>query len=159
LEIHLSRKPLLALAATAALALGSSVANAGPYSDDLGKCLVASTTEQDKSQLVEWIFFSLALNPKISPYAEISAAQREATDKKLARLFEKLLADSCNAQAKQAMKYEGMGALSESFRLLGQVAAQEIFADPAVAAGTAKFSEHLDEARLRKALGAPEPGQ
>ena len=137
----------------------SSVASAGPYTDDLSKCLVASTTAEDKSQLVEWIFFSLSLNPRISPYAQISPEQRTAADKGLAALFEKLVAESCVTQTRQAVQYEGTGALSESFKLLGQVAAQEIFKDPAVTAGTSKFTEYLDEAKLSRALGLPQKGK
>lgn len=147
------------LAAAALLALSPSAVRAGPYSDDLGKCLVASTTERDKAQLVEWIFQSIALNPKIAPHAQITPAQRDATDRALARMFEHLLAESCAPQARQALKYEGASAISESFKLLGQVAAQEMFSDPAVAAGTAKFTEYVDEARLQEALGLPGSGR
>jgi len=147
------RKTLFAslLAATAVAA--APVAQAGPYSDDLGKCLVAATSSQDKAALVQWIYFSLSLNPQISPFATITAAQREATDKELAKLFERLVTESCASQTKQAIQYEGTEALSESFKLLGQVAAQEIFKHPAVAAGTSKFTEYLDEKKLGEAFG------
>jgi hypothetical protein len=149
------RKTRFSHIALTALLLSSPVAYAGPYTDDLSKCLVASTSDQDKTQLVEWIFFSLSLNPKISPYAQVSPAQREVADKGLAKLFERLVAESCSTQTKQAVQYEGTAALSESFRLLGQVAAQEIFKDPAVAAGTSKFAEYLDEKKINQALGLP----
>lgn len=154
----MTRNSVSTAALAAALLMSANPVNAGPYSDDLGKCLVASTSEQDKAQLVEWIFFSIALNPKISPYAQIAPDQREATDKKLAGLFERLLAQACAAQAKQAVRYEGTAALTESFKLLGQVAAQEIFSDPAVSAGTARFTRHLDEVKLQEALGLPKSG-
>ena len=143
----------------AALLVTSSVAHAGPYTDDLSKCLIASTNDSDKGQLVEWIFFALSLNPKISPYAQVSPSQREAADKNLAKLFERLVADSCATQTTQAVKYEGTAALSESFKLLGQVAAQEIFKDPAVAAGTSKFAEYLDEKKINQALGLSAKGK
>ena len=146
------RLPHFALAASL---LSCSTAYAGPYTDDLSKCLVASTSDQDKAQLVEWIFFALSLNPKISPYAQVSPTQREEADRNLAKLFERLVGDSCSAQTKQAVQYEGVAALSESFKLLGQVAAQEIFKDPAVAAGTSKFAEYLDEKKINQALGLP----
>lgn len=141
--------------ALAASLLVSTSAHAGPYTDDLSKCFVASTTEADKAQLVEWIFFALSLNPKISPYAQITEAQRTAADKNLAKLFERLLAETCASQTRQAVQYEGTEALGDSFKLLGQVAAKEIFKDPAVAAGTAKFADYLDEKKLKEALGLP----
>lgn len=143
----------------ASLAVSSSVAIAGPYTDDFSKCLVAATTDQDKGQLVEWMFFSLALNPRISPYAQISPEQRDTANRKMAKIFDHLVTEACNEQAKQAVKYEGTAAISESFKLLGQVAAQEIVKDPAVAAGNAKFAEYLDENRLSEALDLPSPAE
>lgn len=146
-------KKVTGVTALVASLLACSTAAGGPYTDDLSKCLVAATSEQDKSQLVEWIFFSLSLNPRISPYAQISAEQRTAADKGLAKLFERLVAESCAEETKAAIRYEGSNALTESFSLLGQVAAMEIFKDPAVAEGTSKFAEYLDDEKLNEALG------
>jgi hypothetical protein len=139
-----------------ALALALQVpatGHAGVYSDDLGKCLVNASTAEDKQQLVQWVFFAISLNPTIKPYANISAEQRVATDKKMAAVFEKLLGESCVREATEAMKYEGNLAFSESFRLLGQVAGREIFASPEVAAGTENFTQYIDIEKLREKLG------
>jgi len=138
------------------LALCATPAHAGVYSDDLGKCFVESSTPEDKQQLVQWIFFAIALNPDIKPYANITAEQRDAANKGMARLFEKLLGESCLKQAQMAIKYEGTSAFTDSFRLLGQVAGQEIFASPEVAAGTSEFAKELDAKGLQKKLGLPE---
>lgn len=144
-----------ALGLAAAMLLVAPSANAGPYTDDLSQCLVSSTTEQDKVALVEWIFFSLSLNPKISPYASISLEQRDTADRNIAQLFERLLTETCVDPAKEAVRYEGVAAISQSFQLLGQVAAKEIFKHPAVSAGTEKFTQYIDEERLGKVLGLP----
>lgn len=138
-----------------ALALCAGPARAGVYSDDLGKCFVETSTPEDKQQLVQWIFFAIALNPDIKPYASITLEQRDAANKGMARLFEKLLGDSCLKQAQLAVKYEGTTAFSDSFRLLGQVAGQEIFVSPDVAAGTAEFAKELHVEDLQKKLGLP----
>jgi hypothetical protein len=130
-------------------------AHAGVYSDDLGKCMVSGSTAQQKQQLVQWIFFAISLNPAIKPYANITAAQREAANKDIAGLFEKLLGETCNKEAREAIKYEGVAAFSESFRLFGQVAGQEIFASPEVSAGAAEYTKHLDVEGLQKKLGLP----
>jgi hypothetical protein len=129
--------------------------HAGVYSDDLGKCLVTASSPQDKQQLVQWIFFAISLNPTIKPYANITPEQREATDKQIARVFEKLLGESCVNEAKAAMKYEGASAFSESFRLLGQVAGREMFSSAEVAAGTENFTNHIDVKKLQEKLGVP----
>ena len=149
---------------TSLLALGlcAGPAHAGIYGDDLGKCLVESSSEQDKQQLVEWIFFAIALNPDIAPYATITPEQRTAANKGMARLFEKLVGETCAKQASAALKYEGPSAFGSSFELLGQVAGRELFASPEGAAGTAAFAEQLDIPALQAKLGLktepkPEP--
>lgn len=148
------------LASLLALGLYAGPAHAGIYGDDLGKCLVESSSAQDKQQLVQWIFFAISLNPDIAPYASITPAQRNAADKGMARLFEKLVGDTCAKQAKAAMKYEGSSAFATSFGLLGQVAGQQLFASPEVAAGTETFAHELDLPALQAKLGLlpdPEP--
>jgi len=135
--------------------LASAPASAGVYSDDLGKCLVNASSAEEKQQLVQWMFFSIALNPTIQPYANITPAQRDGANKAVAKLFEKLLGESCSKETQQAIRYEGNTAFAESFRLLGQVAGQEMFASPDVAAGSAEFTKHLDVEALQKKLGLP----
>jgi hypothetical protein len=130
-------------------------AHAGVYGDDLGKCMVNASTAQQKQQLVQWIFFAISLNPAIKPYANITPTQRDAANKDIAGLFEKLLGETCNKEAREAIKYEGVAAFSESFRLFGQVAGQEIFASPEVSAGAAEYTRHLDVDGLQKKLGLP----
>lgn len=128
-------------------------ASAGVYGDELARCVVSSTTSADKAALVEWMFFVIALNPDIAPLAQIPAERREASDRGTARLFERLLTDSCVAQSRDAVKYEGSTAIRDAFQLLGQVAAQEMFANPAVMAGAMKFAEYIDQDRMNKVLG------
>ena len=89
------------IALFAALLSFTFVANAGPYGDDLSKCLVKSSTEQDKNLLVEWIFYAIALNPQLAPVTNISAKQHDEVDKNTAKMFEKLLTDSCLAETQE----------------------------------------------------------
>jgi hypothetical protein len=158
IQVHGMLRHKTVFASLLALGLCTGPAHAGVYGDDLGKCLVESSSEQDKQQLVQWIFFAIALNPDIAPYATITHEQRTAADKGMARLFEKLVGETCAKQASAALKYEGPNAFGVSFELLGRVAGQEIFASPEVAAGTAKFTEQLDIPALQAKLGLkPEP--
>ena len=151
----MARRKISKFLTFAAVLCTSQACLAGPYTDDLSKCMVAATSDKDRGDLVEWIFFSLSLNPKISPYAQVTPSQRETADRNLAALFEKLVAESCSTQTKQAIKYEGTRAFEESFKMLSQVAAQEMFSDPAVTAGTSNFAEYLDEEKLSEAMGLP----
>jgi len=131
--------------------------HAGVYGDDLTRCVVSSASAEEKLGLVEWMFFAIALNPTIAPLADIPPERRDAADRSTARLFEKLLTESCVEQARAAVKYEGNTAIGEAFKLLGQVAAQEMFANPAVSKGAERFAEHIDTAKMAKALGLPGP--
>lgn len=126
---------------------------AGPYTDSLSKCLVKATTSTDKSALVQWIFSAISLNPNVAWMANIPAQKRDEINKETARLFENLLTVSCLTETQEAVKYEGSSAVEGAFNVLGQVASREMFADPAVAKGTAELSKYIDGDRMKKLLG------
>jgi len=44
----------------------SRFAAAGPFADDMAKCLVNSTSPADRTLLVKWIFSVIALHPDLS---------------------------------------------------------------------------------------------
>jgi hypothetical protein len=151
----MKHRPLAAMTAAIFLILiGSPSAQAGPYADDLSKCLVASTTAADKQALVRWMFAMAALNPTVKPISNVTDNQRVGFDKQTARLFERLLTVSCRSQTKLALQYEGGGTIESSFSLLGQVAGRELFSDPQVAKGMADFGKYLDKTKFQ-ALGLP----
>ena len=139
-------------AALLALVLHAGVAQAGPYSDDLAKCLVESTTAADKNALVKWMFATAALHPAVKSMASVTDAERAQSTRSTAELFVKLLTESCRAQAQQAVKYEGATALQTGFQILGQVAARELFADPNVAQGLAELEQYIDSRKIEQAL-------
>ncbi len=135
-----------------ALVLHAGAAQAGPYSDDLAKCLVESTTAADKNALVKWMFATAALHPAVKSIAAVTDAERAQSTRSTAELFVKLLTESCRAQAQQAVKYEGATALQTGFQILGQVAARELFADPNVAQGLAELEQYIDNRKIEQAL-------
>ncbi|MHB1092723.1 hypothetical protein [Thiobacillus sp.] len=139
-----------------ALALNVGAAQAGPYSDDLARCLVESTTVADKNALVKWMFATAALHPAVKSIASVTDAERTRSTRSTAELFEKLLTGSCRKQAQQAVKYEGATALQTGFQILGQVAARELFADPNVAHGLVELEKYIDSPKIAQALA---PGQ
>ena len=132
-----------------------AAALAGPYGDDLAKCLVKSTTAEDKTMLVQWMFAMMALHPDVKAMAAVSSAQRDNVNLGTAKMFETLLTKTCLTEAKSAIQYEGMSTIESSFSVLGQVAARELFSHPSVAAGNAEFAKHIDTEALKKSLGTP----
>lgn len=145
-------KVFFAAGAALSLALAAVPAHAGPYGDDLSKCLVSSTTEADKTLMVKWIFSALSLNREVSTFVDMPAAVRQQLDKDTASLYMRLLTDTCRTQTHNAFKYEGKAAIEGAFQLLGQVASQGIFSDPAVAAGMIGLMQHFDQAKLGAVL-------
>jgi hypothetical protein len=143
-----------ALLAAAAL-LAPWAAAAGPYSDDLSKCLVRSTGEDEKRTLVKWIFAAVALHPEVAEISSVTPAQRAEMTRNTAKIFEKLLVDSCRAEVQQAVQYEGPQTIGASFQVLGQVAARELFANPNVSASMADLGKYIDQKRLAEAMGRP----
>ena len=146
-------KKMLIAALAVASALGSVPAAAGPYSDDLSKCLVRSTGEAEKRTLVKWIFAAVALHPEVADIASVTPAQRAEMTRNTAKIFEKLLADSCRTEVQQAVQYEGPQTIGSSFQVLGQVAARELFSNPNVAANMADLSKYIDQKRIADAMG------
>ncbi len=126
---------------------------AGLYSDELAKCLVKSTTDADKNSLVKWMFAAAALHPAVKSIASVSDAERDDLNKNAAKLFERLITESCKTETQEAVKYEGPNTLQTSFEVLGQVAGRGLFADPAVARSLADFASYLDKKKLEQSFG------
>ena len=127
-------------------------AKAGPYGDSLAKCLVSATTATEKTTLIRWIFATVALHPQVQAYTSFTQEQRDQLNKNTARVFERLLTDSCGKETLEAVKYEGANTIENAFSLLGQVAMRELFTDPKVAAGMEGFAKELDQEKLKKVL-------
>jgi hypothetical protein len=126
---------------------------AGPFADDMAKCLVRSATTADKTVLVQWMFSFMALHPDVKQLAAVSDAQRAGLNKQMADMMVALLTERCVNETREALKNEGKGVIESSFGLLGQVAAQELFGNPAVVAGLSDFGKALDANKLKAVFG------
>lgn len=134
------------------LVVASAPSFAGPFADEMAKCLVRAATPADKSVLVQWMFAFMALHPEVKQFSVVSAAQRTALNKSMGDLVVSLLTDRCQAESREALKNEGMGTIESSFALLGQVAAQELFTHPDVANGLSDFGKSIDGEKLKKLI-------
>ena len=139
--------------ALALAVLPSDPAGAGVYSDELAKCLVRSTTDADKTYLMRWLFASMSVHPAVRSIALVSDAERAELNKNAARLFEKLITETCMTQTQEAVKYEGPGTLQSSFEVLGAVAGRGLMSDPGVAKSMAEFANYLDKQKLERVFG------
>src|SRR5579872_3179588 len=98
-------------------ALYSSSALSGIYTDDLSRCLVSSTSAQDKTMLVQWIFSMLTLNAAVAPLSTVTPEQRDGFNQKAGDLSQRLMLVDCRKQTVEAIKYEGVGAIQASFEV------------------------------------------
>ena len=144
------------LFALSSLLLLSHTALAGPYTDDLSRCLVASTTQTDRVALARWIFIAFSAHPSVAPISAVKADDIESANAEVGSLFMKLLTDSCREKTKAALKFEGPAAIQLSFQTLGQVAGRELMANSSVQARMAGFSKHIDESKIKELTAEPE---
>ena len=142
------------LFAFAIVSIAASNTYAGPYTDDLSKCLVESTSTRDRAALVKWIFSAASLHPAVRSIVSVSEEQLDEANKTAADLIMKLLTESCRQETQKALKYENEVALQASFRVLGQVAGQELFSSPEVAATMSGLDKYLDEEKLKSLIKA-----
>jgi hypothetical protein len=138
------------------LLLLSQAALAGPYTDDLAKCLVASTTQADRVALARWIFISFSAHPSVAPISSVKAADIESANAEVGDMFMKLLTASCREKAKIALRYEGSAAIQLSFQVLGQVAGMELASSPDVQARMSGFAKHVDEQKIKDMATEPD---
>jgi hypothetical protein len=132
------------------IGLAAIPAQAGPYGDDMAKCLVRSTTSADRSSLVQWIFAAAAAHPDVKSLVSVSEKQRDGLNRTTAKLFEKLLTASCRKETQAAVKYEGRQTIQTSFNVLGQVAGRELFTDPQVTSSVAGLGQYVDQKKIQE---------
>lgn len=130
----------------AALALAAAgAASAGVYSDDLGKCMVRSTSEADKTLLIRWVFAALSADPSVKSMATVTPQERSALTRGFAALIERILEKDCRPEAVAALKYEGAGVVETSFAILGEVAMRGLTNGPAFQNIGKEIGEDLDK--------------
>jgi hypothetical protein len=135
----------------------STSAVAGPFNDKMAVCLVKSTTEADRTVLMRWIFSAMASHPDVKDLASMSKAQGEKNSKDVANLVVSLLSERCAAETRDAIKYEGPGAIGSSFEVLGKVAMQGLMSDPEVAKYISSIAANLDAKALKSLVQEPAP--
>ena len=134
------------------LLLLSSTSYAGIYTNELSKCLVESTSKEDRVALVKWMFSAASLHPAVKSISSVTKDDLDDANKITANLFMKLLTNLCVKETKKALKFEGQTTIETSFRVLGQVAGRELFSSPEVSAAMAGLEKHIDQEKLQSLL-------
>jgi hypothetical protein len=128
---------------------------AGPYGDDMAKCLVKAASPEDRVVFIKWLFAAIALHPDVASMATIAPQQRDEFNKRAGALFQRLLTESCRSETQQAIRYEGPAIVQYAFQVFGQAAAGDLFSSPRVAEGMKDLSKYIDQEKI-KALSTTE---
>ena len=121
---------------------------AGPFEDEMAKCLVTSTNKRDRNKLVKWIFRVYGDHPEVSYMVDLSDRDKKVIDKEVANIFIRLLSEDCIDETKKALDYEGDKVMFNAFQILGQVASKGIVENPDVMKSINKFVELIDYEKL-----------
>ena len=131
-SLNISNKPILA----------------GPFADEMAKCLVTSTNKRDRTKLIKWIFRVYGDHPEVSYMIDLSDREKNAIDKDVANIFTRLLSEDCIDETKKALDYEGDNVMFNAFQILGQVASKGIVENPDVMKSINKFVELIEYEKL-----------
>ncbi len=129
---------------------------AGPAVDQLSQCLVKSTTATDKTAVLQWTFVALSSHPDLKAYSNVSAAQKEALDKNLATVLQRILVEQCSSQTKAVVQAEGLQTVGESFQELGSITGEEILKTPEVKDQLKGVVRYIDLNKLVTTFLTPE---
>ncbi len=91
-----------------------------------------STTPTDKTVVLQWTFVALGNHPDLKAFSNVTATQKEALDKNLATVLQRILVEQCSAQTKAVIQTEGLQAVGDSFQELGSITGEEILKTPEI---------------------------
>ena len=121
---------------------------AGPFGDEMAKCLVTSTSNRDRTKIIKWMFRVYGEHPEVSYMVDLSDREKKVIDKDIADVFTRLLSEDCVDETKKALEYEGENVMFTAFQTLGQVAAQGFNVNPSVERSINKFTELIEYEKL-----------
>lgn len=141
-------------ALTASVAL-MPIAQAGPV-ENFSNCLISSTSEKDRLDLIRWIYGAMSVHPAIEDMSNVSAAAKEDNNKNLANVFERLMVKDCKTEFRAlALSGNAEEGIEAAFAYLGEVAMMDLMQNNAVLESLEAYTEYLDEATFMEAMMTP----
>ena len=134
------------------LAAVATPVSAGPYQDDLTKCMVSHTDSSDQRALVRWIVLAFASSSAAQDVVKIDTSKVQEIQVGMATYTERLFLQDCLLEAREAFRYEGESAVVEGFKLISQVAGREAMMDPAVSGILNGYIDLVDEAKFDREI-------
>lgn len=95
----------------------------------------------------------MSAHPEIRSLSTANDAIRTESNKGMATLVTRLLADNCAAQTRAVVDKEGQQGMFNSFKALGEVAMMELMSNQEVSASVSAYAQFLDRKKLEAVLG------
>lgn len=134
------------------LALCAPVMAQADAQQALSTCFADSTTGKERKEFARWVFLALAAHPEIQRETTVPAQSLDEADQAMAKTFMRLTTESCASQVRAAVEQGGAPAFQEAFRVLGELAMQELMSNQAVMQQLSGFEKYIDRDKLAKAF-------
>ncbi|MBY7669135.1 hypothetical protein [Vibrio anguillarum] len=130
--------------------LFSGLAQASQEAQQLGVCLTDSLNGKERKNLAKWIYLGMSSHSVIKPFSNVSAKDLEISDQYVGKLITRLITEDCPKQAKAASKVLGTAAFEQAFKVVGQVAMQELMTESSVGKSLGGFEKYLDQDKFNQ---------
>ena len=125
---------------------------AGQPTQQFSACLTDSLNGKERKLLAKWIYFGMSSHSLIKPYSNASDKDIEESNKFVGALITRMLTEDCPKQAKAALDDSGATAFTEAFRIVGEVAMQELMTEPSVSQSLGAFEKYMDQSKFDEAF-------
>jgi hypothetical protein len=119
--------------------------------DAFGTCMVDSLDGKERKNLAKWIFFAIAAHPEIKAYSSATPEDIRSSDEYVGQLITRLLTVDCPNQLKAANASDPL-AVQNAFKLVGQVAVQELLTNEDVMKTVTNYAHYADLEKIGKVL-------
>ncbi len=138
------------LALSLGLMLGTPVFAGSPTSV-FGSCMVDSLDGKERKNLAKWIFFAIAAHPEIKAYSSATPEDIRKSDEYVGKLITRLLTVDCPNELKAANTSDPL-AVQNAFKLVGQVAVQELLTNEDVMKTVTNYTNYADLEKIGRIL-------
>jgi len=134
----------------AGLVAGSPAWAASP-TNNLAQCLVDHLNGKERKSLAKWIFFAIAAHPEIKSYSSASPQDVKQSDEYVGKLITRMLTEDCPDELKKAYSAD-RNAIGASFKLVGEVAMQELMTSKNVTDSLTGYMQYTDIEKINELL-------
>lgn len=116
-----------------------------------GTCLIDNLNGKERKDLIKWIFFAIAAHPEINSFSKVTSDDSLKNDKVIGGLITRLLTENCPAEMKAANDADPQ-AIQTAFKLVGEVAMQELMTNKLVSNSISNYVNHADQKKIAEVL-------